>query len=102
MTLPTDVAQFTCELATSIRQAFGDNLAGIYLCGSLALGTFDPKTSDIDVLVVTERPISDTEFAALKALHERIPLKRDGAGRSTRSTTSTGQRSGASSPASNT
>jgi Domain of unknown function (DUF4111)/Nucleotidyltransferase domain len=45
----------------------------VYLCGSLALGDFDPATSDVDVLVVTVRRASDAEFASLKALHDRLP-----------------------------
>jgi hypothetical protein len=55
-----------------------NNFVGAYLTGSLALGCFDPKTSDVDVLVVTETPVSDQEFDRLKALHERIPPESDG------------------------
>ncbi len=41
--------------------------------GSLALGDFDPASSDVDILVVTESPVSEAQFAALEALHERVP-----------------------------
>ncbi|MCG8350682.1 MAG: DUF4111 domain-containing protein [Chloroflexales bacterium] len=39
-----------------VRQLDG-NLRGVYLHGSLALGCFNPRTSDIDLLVLTERTI---------------------------------------------
>src|SRR5262249_38325398 len=42
---------------------------GVYLRGSLALGDFDPATSDVDFFTVTARPVSDAEFAALAAMH---------------------------------
>jgi predicted nucleotidyltransferase len=35
-----------------------DELVGIYLHGSLAMGCFNPECSDIDLLVVTTRPMS--------------------------------------------
>jgi predicted nucleotidyltransferase len=67
------VAGLLERLTTDLRATVGENLVGIYLCGSLALAGFDPKTSDVDVLVVTEGPPSEEEMAALKALHERLP-----------------------------
>jgi predicted nucleotidyltransferase len=67
------VAGLLERLTTDLRATVGENLVGIYLCGSLALAGFDPKTSDVDVLVVTEGPPSEEETAALKALHERLP-----------------------------
>jgi hypothetical protein len=59
-------------LLPGIRNVLGDNLVGIYLRGSLALGDFIPATSDIDVLVVTARPVDDAEFDALADLHARL------------------------------
>ena len=72
-TYPSEVAPLIEALLDGVRDALGENLTGVYLSGSLALGGFDPETSDVDVLVVTGRPVSDAEFAALKALHERLP-----------------------------
>ncbi len=59
-------------LLPGIRNVLGDNLVGIYLRGSLALGDFIPATSDIDVLAVTARPVDDAEFGALADLHARL------------------------------
>jgi predicted nucleotidyltransferase len=55
-----------------VREALGDNLFGVYLRGSLAIGDFDPETSDVDVLVVTHQPVSDGEFEALREMHSRL------------------------------
>jgi hypothetical protein len=71
--LPPEVTPLLDALLAGVRSALPDNLVGVYLGGSLALGGFEPQTSDVDVLVVTERPLSDTEMTRLAALHERIP-----------------------------
>jgi hypothetical protein len=75
--LPPDVTPLINTLLPAIRNALTGNFVGAYLGGSLALGGFDRKTSDVDVLVVTERPLSDAEFAAVKAVHARIPPEAD-------------------------
>ena len=36
-----------------------DNLVGIYLHGSLAMGCFNPRKSDIDLLIVVDRHLTD-------------------------------------------
>src|SRR5688572_4941641 len=72
MDLPEDVASILEALLGGLREALGENLAGVYLRGSLALGDFIPATSDVDVLTVTERPITDGEFDRLVALHARL------------------------------
>jgi hypothetical protein len=41
----------------------------MYLDGSLALGDFNPQTSDIDFIVTTATAVSDEHFVALRALH---------------------------------
>jgi hypothetical protein len=71
--LPPEVTLLIDALLAGFRDALPDNLVGVYLRGSLALGGFDPATSDVDLLVVVERPVSEAECAALAALHDRIP-----------------------------
>lgn len=41
------------------RDILGENLAGVYLHGSAAMGCFNEKKSDIDLLVVAEKELSD-------------------------------------------
>ena len=37
-----------------------DNLVGVYLHGSLVMGCFNPQKSDIDLIIVIDKPISDS------------------------------------------
>ena len=56
-------------LICAAKAAFGANLTGIYLHGSLAMGCFNPKKSDIDLLVVVENlPSEESRLAFLSAL----------------------------------
>jgi hypothetical protein len=59
-------------LIRGARDALEGNLVGVYTRGSLALGDFDPDTSDVDVLVLMERAVSDAEFEALAGFHARL------------------------------
>ncbi len=59
-------------LLEEVRGILGPELAGIYLYGSLSLGDFEPGSSDIDFLVVTERELPDEMLHALGAMHARI------------------------------
>ncbi len=45
------------EIANMYRTLLGSNLVGVYLHGSLAINCFNPKDSDIDILVVVENNI---------------------------------------------
>lgn len=51
------------------REAFGSNLVGAYLHGSAAMGCFHPETSDLDLILVVEGPVSD---GAKLAFMERV------------------------------
>lgn len=72
MGLSNEVTGILDTLVSGVKQSLGHNLLGVYLRGSLATGGFIPETSDIDVLVVTEQPVDDRQFAGLKRLHDRI------------------------------
>ncbi len=65
---PASVQALLTQMVEGFRQVLMDNLVGIYLHGSLTLGGFNPRTSDIDFLVVTRAALSAAEFKALVAL----------------------------------
>jgi aminoglycoside adenylyltransferase-like protein len=67
-----EIAPLLSALTAGMRAALGENLVGVYLRGSLAMGGFDPATSDVDFFTVTERRVSLDEFTALAALHEAL------------------------------
>ncbi len=71
-TIPIEVPNVLMALLAGIQTALGDNLVGVYLRGSLATGDFDPRTSDIDFFVVTDKRVGDEEFAALATMHEQL------------------------------
>jgi predicted nucleotidyltransferase len=56
----------------------GEELVGIYLHGSLALGAFDEEESDVDFLVVTTHELGSAEIERLAELHERLGDRLDG------------------------
>lgn len=55
--------------------ALGDDLLGVYVHGSLALGCFNEARSDVDVVVVTARPLTDDERFAVADLFLRISAR---------------------------
>lgn len=61
------------------RETMGDNLVGIYLHGSAAMGCFNPQKSDLDLILVVENEIPDTaklEFMRnVVKLNEEAPAK---------------------------
>ena len=54
---------------------FGENLAGVYLHGSLAMGCFNPEKSDLDLILIVERDISDDQ--KLTFLNQVVELNRE-------------------------
>ena len=46
------------DLLTQARTVLGGELIGFYLDGSLALGDFDPETSDVDFIDAVARQLT--------------------------------------------
>lgn len=61
------------------RNILGDNLTGVYLHGSLAMGCFHPKTSDLDLLVIVKKAVPPCEkrlfMDMVVSLNEEAPAK---------------------------
>ncbi len=61
------------------KAIFGNNLVGIYLHGSAAMGCFHKEKSDLDLLLVVEKePLDDEKYAFMNgvaALNEEAPAK---------------------------
>jgi hypothetical protein len=75
VTSPTpfaDVNAVLYDFAVRIRAILGSHLRGMYLYGSLALGDFDPHSSDIDFIVMTDTDLANDLIAALQEMHERF------------------------------
>ena len=65
MRAATQLAQ---EIADSCAELLGDRLVAVILHGSLVLGDYSPASSDVDLLAIVERPLTDDELAALAEL----------------------------------
>jgi hypothetical protein len=59
-------------LRDGLGDALGDQLVGLYLSGSLALGGFHPPSSDIDVLVATAGVLDEPVVGRLAELHATL------------------------------
>lgn len=61
------------ELLKDVQSILGSHFIGMYLEGSLTGSDFD-QDSDIDFVVVTDDNVSENNYLALQAMHERINL----------------------------
>lgn len=62
-------------VTAAIADILADKPPTIYLYGSCALGDFRPGWSDIDLLALTPRPLTDTEAQRLLTLRQDLPAK---------------------------
>lgn len=65
---PASVKTQVEQLISRVRALLGDNLLGVYLHGSLAMGSFSLGQSDIDVLVITDNSMAEDTKRAIGAL----------------------------------
>jgi streptomycin 3"-adenylyltransferase len=52
---PKPVTEFLRETLSCIHSILQENIVGIYLYGSLAMGCFNSKSSDIDIIIVVRK-----------------------------------------------
>lgn len=67
---PSAIRRYVDGFADLLADLLGDNLAGVYLHGSLAMGCYMPPGSDIDVLAVVRAPLA---LPTLEALGRAVP-----------------------------
>lgn len=63
--IPDQVSALLLEVTAQFPVLLGKNLVGIYVYGSLTQNAFNPKRSDIDCIVATNRELSDAQFQRL-------------------------------------
>jgi predicted nucleotidyltransferase len=69
--IPAQVSALLKEVTSALTAILGQNLVGIYLYGSLTQRAFNPERSDVDLIVVTERDMSEAQFRRVSAWLER-------------------------------
>ena len=67
-----DVNAILDILLNGTKEILKEQFIGMYLYGSLSSGDFDPNSSDIDFVIVTENILADETISALEYLHQRI------------------------------
>ncbi|WP_257348728.1 aminoglycoside adenylyltransferase domain-containing protein [Pseudalkalibacillus decolorationis] len=55
---PLSIRSFVNDIVKDLEGMLAEDMVGVYLHGSLAIGGFNPKSSDIDLLAVTSSPLS--------------------------------------------
>jgi predicted nucleotidyltransferase len=70
--LRPDVGPLLEDLTARIRTVLRGKLLGLYLWGSYALGDFDPRISDLDLVAALASDVDPREYAALDAMHARF------------------------------
>lgn len=76
-----DIRQYLVRIAARLGDVLRDNLAGLYVHGSLATGSFQRERSDIDLIAVTCEKLSPREREAvarvLVGLSDERPMQGD-------------------------
>jgi predicted nucleotidyltransferase len=76
-----DALAFARRCAAICRGELGELAPSVFLHGSLAFGDYRPGRSDIDLLVIVERPLDGKEFDGLaraaRAEQARAPARVD-------------------------
>src|SRR5207253_9568479 len=63
------------ELVPRIRAALGEKLAAVYLVGSLVVGDFDARLSDVDLVAALTSEADEAEYERLRALHDEMAAR---------------------------
>jgi len=72
LVLDKEINRILDSFAKEIVNIFTNDLIGIYLTGSLSYGDFNPKSSDIDLVVILKKPISLNQLKQIKKLHQQL------------------------------
>jgi hypothetical protein len=67
-----DVNAILDILLKDIKEILDGQFIGMYLYGSLASGDFDPKSSDVDFVVITEGILPDEAISKLEGMQKQI------------------------------
>lgn len=62
---PLSVSTQLDQITRKLYESIADNMIGVYLHGSLAMGCFNPALSDIDLLVLTAAPLTEAQRRAV-------------------------------------
>ncbi|AMX85132.1 MULTISPECIES: aminoglycoside adenylyltransferase domain-containing protein [Geobacillus] len=58
VTCPSDIRNFVFRILSETKEIVKQDFIGFYIHGSLAMGGFNPNSSDIDILVITSKSMT--------------------------------------------
>ena len=73
--IPEETKHLINSFVDCSKNILKENLVGVYLHGSLAMGCFNPQKSDIDLIIVVNEPLSDSikkEYLEMVIEHNAI------------------------------
>ncbi|WP_391509578.1 nucleotidyltransferase domain-containing protein [Bacillus pseudomycoides] len=71
--LPEEVKVLMEQYVIGLQDIFfNEQLIGVYVYGSIALGAFHLETSDVDFVTVTREPVSETQNIQIIELHKKM------------------------------
>ncbi|WP_079999572.1 aminoglycoside adenylyltransferase domain-containing protein [Bacillus mycoides] len=71
--LPKEVKNLMDQYVNGLQDIFfNEQLVGVYVYGSIALGAFHLDTSDVDFVTVTRETVSEIEKSQISDLHKRL------------------------------
>jgi predicted nucleotidyltransferase len=73
----SDVSDLLADIQARLTRLLSGNLVGIYVFGSVASDGYDPGVSDVDLLVVTARPLAAADYVRLQQMHDAVAAGRD-------------------------
>ncbi len=71
-TIHKDVTDLICEFRAELQRIIKNKFYGLYLYNSVAMGNFEPESSDIDFIVVLNDILVDEEIDDLSILHNKL------------------------------
>lgn len=78
--VPQNIKQLLSDSSQQLQKILTTNLVGIYLYGSLAMGGYNPETSDIDILVALKNKLNQDARADIIKVALKISEKATGGG----------------------
>jgi streptomycin 3"-adenylyltransferase len=78
VTRQPEVQAYLDRVVSTLRDGLGDELVGVYLHGSLAMGAFHPGRSDVDILAVCATSLPRERRMAIGAALVAIPTPSPG------------------------
>ena len=72
--LPGEVRDLADRYLDAIDEALPGFVTALYIVGSAALGAWQPGHSDVDTVILTSRPFSDADLAAVAGVHAAMPV----------------------------